>query len=87
MEIVIAVCLSELFQNQPCLQLVDLLTVKDCCKVVLELYAPNEIRQEILFVAMTYAVGSLVFKYVMRIRNSRPCLFWRILVCFGVCTS
>jgi hypothetical protein len=35
--------------------------------VVLELYVPNEIRQEFLFGAMTYAVGSLAFKYVMRI--------------------
>jgi hypothetical protein len=32
--------------------------------VLQELYAPNEIRQEILFVAMTYAVGALAFKYV-----------------------
>jgi hypothetical protein len=36
--------------------------------MVHELHVPNEIRQEFLFVAMTYAVGSLAFKYVMRIK-------------------
>jgi len=47
--------------------LVAVLTAKDCCKVVYELYAPNEIGQEILFVSMIYAVGLLAFKHVMRI--------------------
>jgi hypothetical protein len=44
-----------------------MLTAKECHKVVHELYVPNEIRQNFLFVAITYAVGSLAFKYVMRI--------------------
>jgi len=57
-------------RNQPCLLLVALLTAKDCHKVVHNLYAPKEIRQEFLFVAMTYAVGSLAFKHVIRIGNS-----------------
>jgi hypothetical protein len=34
-----------------------MLTATDCCKVMHKLYVPNEIRQEFLFVAMTYAVG------------------------------
>jgi len=38
-------------------------------------------------VAMTYAVGSLAFKHVMRIGNSQPCFFCRILVCLDVCIS
>ena len=54
-------------QNQPCLQFFVLLTEGDCRKVVHEQYAPNEIRQVFLFVAMTYALGSLAFKHVMRI--------------------
>jgi hypothetical protein len=40
---------------------------KICHKVVHEPYVPNEIRQEFLFVAMTYPVVSLAFKYVMKI--------------------
>jgi hypothetical protein len=47
--------------------LVALLTAKECLKVVHELYAPNVIRREFLFVAVPYGVGSLAFKYVMRI--------------------
>jgi len=47
--------------------LVALLTAKECHKLVHELYVPNEIRQEFLFVAMAYGVGSLSFKYVVRI--------------------
>jgi hypothetical protein len=35
--------------------------------VVHELYAPNEIGQQFLFVDMTYAFGSLAFKYVMSV--------------------
>jgi hypothetical protein len=31
-----------------------------------ELYVPNEIMQEFLFLAVIYAVGSLAFEYVMR---------------------
>jgi len=54
-------------RNWPCLLLVALLTAKECLNVVHELYVRNEIRQEFLFVAMTYAVGSLAFKDVMRI--------------------
>jgi hypothetical protein len=37
--------------------------------VVHELYVPNEIRQEFLFVAMTYAVGSLAFKCYEILKN------------------
>jgi len=59
-------------QNQSCLLLVSLSTVKDCRKVVHELYAPKVMRQEFLFVAMTCAVGSLAYKLVMRIGNSQP---------------
>jgi len=40
---------------------------KNCHKVVHELYVRNEIGQEFLFVAMTYAVGSLAVKHIMRI--------------------
>jgi len=54
-------------QNQTYLQLVAQLVAKECRKVVHELYAPNEIRQEFLFVAMTCVVGSLAFKYVTKI--------------------
>ena len=35
--------------------------------MVQKLYAPNEFRQEILCVAMSYVVGSLAFEYIMRI--------------------
>ena len=86
MKIIIAECLSEIFKTSHVL-LVALLTAKDCRKVVHELYVPKEIGQEFLFVAMTYAVGSLAFKDAMRIGNSQPCLFCRILVCVGVYTS
>jgi len=65
MKIIIAEYLSEKFKNQPGLLLVAVLTVKDCCKVVHELYAPNEIEQEFIFVVMTYAVGSLPFKHIV----------------------
>ena len=70
-------------QNQPCLWLVAVLTAESCCKVVHELYVPNEIRQECIFLAMTYAVGSLAFQYVIRIWNSQPCsvAFWCAWVC------
>jgi hypothetical protein len=43
------------------------ITAENCSKVVHELYVPNEIRQEFLFVAVTYAVGSLAYKYVIGI--------------------
>ena len=86
MKIIIAECLSEMFKTSHIL-LVALLTAKDCLKVVHELYVQKEIGQEFLFVAMTCAVGSLAFKHIMRIGNSQPCLFCRILVCFGVYTS
>jgi hypothetical protein len=42
--------------------LLALLTAKECHKVVQKLYAPNEFRQEILCVAVSYAVGSLAFE-------------------------
>ena len=86
MKIIISECLNELFKTSG-LWLVALLTAKYCQKVVDDRYAPNEIRQEFLFVAMTYAFGSLTFKYVMRICNSWACLFWCILVYLGMCTS
>jgi len=56
-------------RNQPYLLLVALLTAKDCRKVVHELCEPKEIRQQFLFVAMTYASGSLAFKHVLSIGN------------------
>ena len=43
--------------------LVALLTTKDCRKVVHELYMPKEIGEEFLFMAVTYAFGSLAFKH------------------------
>ena len=45
--------------------LVAVLTVKDCHKVVQKLYVPNELRQEILCVVMSYVVGSLALEYVV----------------------
>jgi hypothetical protein len=73
-------------QNQSCVLLVALLTVKDCHKVVQKLYVPSEFRQEILCVAVSYVVGSLAFEYVMGIWNSQALLFWCNLLCLGVCT-
>ena len=66
MKITIAECLSEVFKASH-VSGFALLTAKDCRKVVHELYVPNEVRQENLCVAMTYAVGSLAFEYFMRI--------------------
>jgi len=53
--------------NWPCLLLVALLTAKECLNELHELYVPMEMGQEFLFVAMTYAVGSVAFKHVLRI--------------------
>jgi len=47
--------------------LIALLTARERCNVVHELYVENEIGQECLFVAMTYTVGPLAYKPVMRI--------------------
>jgi len=43
------------------------LTVRECHKVMQRLYVPNELRQEIFYVTMSYVVGSLALEYVMRI--------------------
>jgi len=67
MKIIIAECLCVEVHNWPYLLVVALLTAKECLNVVHELYVPMEMGQEFLFLAMTYAVGSLAFKHVMRI--------------------
>ena len=57
--------LNSWVRHWSCLLLVAVLTVKECHKVVQKLYVPNEFRREILYVVMSYVVGSLALEYVV----------------------